>query len=168
MENFVQKGMLAAGVATLLTTGTIAVFAQAGADKAAIVKARKDFMTEQQHAVNAIQAFAKGTGDRQAAIDGANKLLELSTKIDAKFIETYFPAGTSSADLPGQTNAKPELWQHLDEVKAAGPKLHEAEIKLAEVVKTGDPQTVGKAMTDTYRGSCNALCHDSYRLPLQR
>ena len=88
------------GAAALLAAGTAAVFAQQG-DKAAIVKARKDFMTDQQHAVNAINAFAKGTGERQGAIDGANKLLELSSKIDAKFIDTYFPAGTSSADMPG-------------------------------------------------------------------
>ena len=65
-------------------------------------------------------------------------------------------------------NAKPELWQHLDAVKTAGPKLHEAELKLADVVKTGDAKTVGDTMTATYQESCNALCHDNYRLPLQR
>jgi cytochrome c556 len=167
MKNVLNKAMLIAGAAALLAAGTAAVFAQQG-DKAAIVKARKDFMTDQQHAVNAINAFAKGTGERQGAIDGANKLLELSSKIDAKFIDTYFPAGTSSADMPGQTNAKPELWQHLDEAKTAGPKLHEAELKLVDVVKTGDPKTVGDTMTAIYRGSCNALCHDQFRLPLQR
>jgi cytochrome c556 len=167
MKNVLSKGMLILGAAALLAAGTAAVFAQQG-DKAAIIKARKDFMKDQQQAVGAIQAFAKGTGDRQGAIDGANKLLELSSKIDAKFIDTYFPAGTSSADFPGETHAKPELWQHLDAVKTAGPKLHEAELKLADVVKTGDAKTVGDTMTATYRESCNALCHDNYRLPLQR
>jgi cytochrome c556 len=168
MKNLLNKGMIIGGAVALLAAGTAGVFAQAGADKAAIVKARKDFMKDQQQAFNAISAFAKGTGDRDAAIAGANKLLDFSAKIDAKFIDTYFPAGTSSADLPGQTNAKPELWQHLDEAKTAGPKLHEAELKLAEVVKTGDPKTVGETATATYRASCNALCHDQFRLPLQR
>lgn len=168
MKNLMFRGILIAGISALLAAGTVSVFAQAGADKATIVKARKDFMTDQQKAVNAINAFAKGTGERQGAIDGANKLIELSSKIDAKFIDTYFPAGTSSADMPGQTNAKPELWQHLDEAKTAGPKLHEAELKLVDVVKTGDPKTVGDTMTAIYRGSCNALCHDQFRLPLQR
>jgi cytochrome c556 len=168
MKNLLNKGMIIAGAAALLAAGTAGVFAQAGADKAAIVKARKDFMKEQQQAFNAISAFGKGTGDREAAIAGANKLLELSSKIDAKFIDTYFPAGTSSADLPGETNAKPELWQHLDEAKAVGPKLHEAELKLADVVKTGEAQTVAQTATATYRSSCNALCHDQFRLPLQR
>jgi len=167
MKKFLFKGILVAGVGALLAAGTAGVFAQQG-DKAAIIKARKDFMESQQKAFNGISAFGKGTGDRQGAIDGLNKLLEYSSKIDAKFIDTYFPAGTSSADFPGQTNAKPELWQHLDEVKAAGPKLHEAELKLVDVVKTGDAQTVAQAGTQLYRGSCNALCHDQFRLPLQR
>jgi cytochrome c556 len=168
MKKILLKGVLVASVGALLAVGSAGVFAQEGADKAAIVKARKDFMKEQQQAFNAISAFAKGTGDREAAIAGSNKLLELSSKIDAKFIDTYFPPGTSSADLPGQTNAKPELWQHLDEAKTAGPKLHEAEVKLAEVVKTADAKTVGDTATATYRSSCNALCHDQFRLPLQR
>jgi cytochrome c556 len=168
MKKFLLKGVLVAGAGALLAVGSVSVFAQAGADKAAIVKGRQDFMKEQQAAFNAISAFAKGTGDRDAAIAGSNKLLELSSKMDAKFIETNFPAGTSSTDLPGKTNAKPELWQHIDEAKGAGAKLHEAELKLAEVVKTGDAKTVGETATATYRGSCNGLCHDQFRLPLQR
>lgn len=167
MKTVMYRGMLVAGLAAFAAAGTMSAFAQQG-DKPPIVKARQDFMEDQQHAFNAIQAFAKGTGDRQGAIDGVNKLLDLSSKMDAKFLETNFPAGTSSADLPGKTNAKPELWQNLDEAKAAPAKLHEAELKLAEVVKTGDPQAVGQAATATYRGSCNGLCHDKFRLPLQR
>src|SRR5947199_279960 len=99
MKNLMFRGILAAGVGALLAAGTVSVFAQAGADKAAIVKARKDFMEDQQKAVNAVNAFAKGTGERLGAIDGVNKLLELSSKVDAKFIDTYFPAGTSSSSL---------------------------------------------------------------------
>lgn len=167
MSNIVYRGMLVAGVAAFVAVGTLSVFAQQG-DKAAVIKARKDFMTDQQHAVGAIQAFAKGTGDRDAAIAGANKLLDMSSKMDAKFFETNFPAGTSSADFPGQTNAKPELWQHMDDAKAAPAKLHAAELKLLDVVKTADAATVGQEMTAMYRGSCNGLCHDQFRLPLQR
>ncbi len=165
MKNLAYKGMLAAGVALLLAAGTVGVYAQQG-DKLAMITARKDFMKDQQHAVNAINAFAKGKGDRQAAIDAANKLVEMSTEMSAKF-DTLFPPGTSAADFPGKTLAKPELWQHLDEVKAAPAKLHEAELKLAEVVKTADAATVGQTMSATYRQSCNGLCHDSYRLPVK-
>jgi cytochrome c556 len=166
MRNLMYRGVLVAGVGALLAVGTAGVFAQQG-DKAAIIKARKDFMEDQQKAFNAISAFGKGTGERQAAIDGANKLVDYSKQLEAKLPE-LFPAGTSAADFPGQTNAKPELWQNLDEAKAAPAKLREAELKLVDVVKTGDAQTVGQTATATYRGSCNALCHDKFRLPLQR
>jgi cytochrome c556 len=166
MKNLVYRGVLVAGVAAFVAAGTMNVFAQQG-DKLALIKARQDFMDDQQHAVNAINAFAKGTGDRDAAIDGANKLLDFSSKMDAKFFATNFPAGTSSADFPGKTNAKPELWQNIAEVEAAPAKLHAAELKLLDVVKTADAATVGQQMTATYRESCNGLCHDKYRLPLK-
>jgi cytochrome c556 len=132
-------------------------------DKLAQIKARQTFMDDQQHAVNAINAFAKGTGDRQGAIDGVNKLLDLSTEMGTKF-DALFPAGTSATDFPDKSKAKPEFWQHLDEVKAAPAKLHTAELTLVDVVKNGDAATVGTSMRNVYTQSCNALCHDSYRI----
>jgi cytochrome c556 len=123
-------------------------------------------MDDQQHSVNAVNAFAKGTGDRQGAIDGVNKLLDLSTQMSAKF-DTLFQPGTSSADVPDKSKAKPEFWQHLDEAKAAPAKLHEGELKLVDVVKTGTPDQVGQAMRTTYTDTCNALCHNSYRIAPQ-
>jgi cytochrome c556 len=161
MKRFVQTGILAFGMGLVVAAGTVSVFAQQ-ADKAAAVKARQDFMEDQQHAVNAVNAFAKGTGDRQGAIDGVNKLLDLSTQMSAKF-DVLFVPGTSSTDVE-KSKAKPELWQHIDELKAAPAKLHTAELTLVDVVKTGDPATVGTAMRNVYTQSCNALCHDSYRI----
>jgi cytochrome c556 len=154
-------------VMTVACVGVLAAVAAAQDGKEAVIKARIDFMNDQQHAVNAINAFAKGQGDRQAAVAGAGKLLVLATEMGTKF-DALFPPGTSTAEFPGKTHAKPELWQHLDEARAAPAKLHEAELKLAEVVKTGDAQTVGKAMSAVYRGSCNALCHNDFRAPLKR
>lgn len=165
MKRFFRAGVAtAAGAALLVAAGAATVMADDS--KEAIVKARQDFMEDQQHAVNAINAFAKGTGDRAAAIDGANKLIDYSKQMEAKFA-VLFPPGTSSVDVPDKSKAKPELWQHLDEVKAAPAKLRVAELKLVDVVKTADPAAVGDAMRSTYRGSCNGLCHDSYRLPLK-
>jgi cytochrome c556 len=153
--------MAAAGV------GVLAAVAAAQDGKEVVIKARIGFMNDQQHAVDAINAFVKGKGDRQAAIAGAEKLLALSTEMETKLV-AFFPPGTSTAEFPDKTHAKPELWQHLDEARAAPAKLHEAELKLAEVVKTGDPQTVGKEMSTVYRGSCNALCHNAFRAPIKR
>ena len=162
MKNVVSRGILVAGVAAFVAAGTISVFAQQG-DKLAAVKARQDFMEDQQHAVNAVNAFAKGTGDRQGAIDGVNKLLDLSTQMGTKF-DVLFQPGTSATDVPDKSKAKPELWQHLDQVKAAPAKLHEDELKLVDVVKNGTPEQVGQAMRSTYTNSCNALCHNDYRI----
>lgn len=165
MKNFYRAGMAAAGIAVLTAAGAASVAAQE--DKAAVLKARQDFMEDQQHAVNAINAFAKGQGSREAAIEGANKLVDLSKQMETKFA-ALFPPGTSNADFPSKTRAKPELWQHLDEVKAVPAKLREAELKLVAVVKTADAQTVGQTMSATYRESCNGLCHNAYRAPEEK
>ena len=162
MHNVTQRVLLVAGLALLVGAGTATSFAQQG-DKLAAVKARQDFMDDQQHAVNAVNAFAKGTGDRQGAIDGVNKLLDLSTQMGAKF-DVLFQPGTSATDVPDKSKAKPELWQHLDQVKAAPAKLHDGELKLVDIVKTGTPDQVGQAMKTTYADTCNALCHNDYRI----
>jgi cytochrome c556 len=162
MKRIYQMGMMVVGAGLFLATGSVAVTAQE--DKLAQIKARQDFMEDQQHAVNAVNGFAKGTGDRAAAIEGVNKLIDLSKQMEVKFA-ALFPPGTSSVDFPGKSKTKPELWQHLDELKGAPAKLREAELKLVDVVKTADATAVGDAMRTTYRSTCNALCHDSYRVP---
>ena len=165
MKNIGRTGVAAVSVGVLLALGAVA--AVAADSKEAQVQARKDFMEGQQKAVNAINAFAKGTGDRAAAVEGANKLVEYSKEMEAKF-DVLFAPGTSSTDVPDKSKAKPELWQHTAELKLVPAKLRAAELKLVDVVKTADAAAVGDAMRDTYRGSCNALCHDSYRVPSQR
>jgi cytochrome c556 len=165
MKNIFQTGILVVGAGLVLAVGAASVAAQDS--KEAVIKARQDFMEDQQHAVNAVNAFAKGKGDRQAAIDGANKLVDLSQRLETR-LPAFFPPGTSNADFPGKTRTKPELWQHLDEVKTAPAKLREAELKLVAVVKTADAQTVGQAMSASYRESCNGLCHNAYRAPEEK
>jgi cytochrome c556 len=164
---FFQKSLIVVGVGLLLAGGTVGVFAQE--DKSAILKTRQDFMNAQQKAFGAISAFGKGTGERQAAVDGVNRLVEMSTELQAKFV-AFFPAGTSNVEFPGKTLAKPEMWQgtNFDQARSGISKLHDAEVKLVDVVKTADPETVGKAASDVYRGSCNGLCHNSYRAPEEK
>jgi cytochrome c556 len=165
MRKIFRAGIAVAGLGLLVTAGAASVTAQES--KEAVIKARKDFMDDQQHAVNAVNDFAKGKGTREAAIDGVNKLLDLSTQLGPK-LAALFPPGTSNADFPGKTRTKPELWQHLDEAKAAPAKLHEAELKLVPVVKTADAKTVGETMSAFYRQSCNGLCHDAFRAPQEK
>jgi cytochrome c556 len=161
MRNFWQTGTLAAGIGLLLATGAVSVTAQE--DKAAVVKTRQDFMDSQQKAVDAVVAFGKGTGDRQAAIDGVNTLLAKSTELGEK-LAVFFPPGTSTVDFPGKSYAKPEIWQEFDKFKSNPAKLHDAELKLLDTVKTADAATVGAATSAFYRDSCNG-CHTPYRAP---
>lgn len=165
MKKILRAGMAVAGLGLFVAAGAVSVTAQES--KEAVIKARKDFMDDQQHAVNAVNDFAKGKGTREAAVEGVNKLLDLSTQLGPK-LAALFPPGTSNVDFPGKTRAKPELWQHLDEAKAAPAKLHEAELKLVPIVKTADAKTVGETMSTFYRQSCNGLCHDAFRAPEQK
>jgi cytochrome c556 len=160
-----QTWMMATGIALLAVAGAASVTAEES--KEDTIKARQNFMEEQQHAVNAINAFAKGQGTREAAVEGADKLLDLSKQLETKFV-VLFPPGTSNADFPGKTRAKPELWQHFDEAKAAPAKLHAEQLKLVAVVKTADAQTVGQAMGAFYRETCNGLCHNAFRAPPEK
>ncbi|HKT18750.1 MAG TPA: cytochrome c [Stellaceae bacterium] len=165
MKNYLRAGMAVAVLAVWAAASAVSVTAQE--NKEAVIKARQDFMESQQHAVDAISNFAKGKGTREAAVEGVNKLLDLSTQLGPK-LAALFPPGTSNADFPGKTRAKPELWQHLDEAKAAPAKLHEAELQLVPIVKTADPETVGKSLSGLYRQSCNGLCHNAFRAPEEK
>lgn len=68
-------------------------------------------MENRQKAVDSVIAFAKGKADRQAAIDGANKLLDLSKQLEANF-DVLLSDGSSGADSSGKIRVKPALWQH--------------------------------------------------------
>lgn len=128
-------------------------------DKLAQIKLRQDFMEMQQKDVNAINAYAKGTGDKATALEKANDLIALAPKI-----MNNFPPGTSSKDFPDKTKAKPELWEEMDKAKGLPVALKAAEEKLVEVINTGTPEQVGDTMRTVYRTNCNG-CHTPYRLP---
>jgi cytochrome c556 len=162
--NKFRAGLIAASITLAFSAAAVSTVAQ---DKSSAIKERQDFMDAQQKAVGAINAFAKGTGERQPAIDGANKLVAMSDELNTK-LAALFPVGTSNVDFPGKTRTKPEFWQNMDQIKKDLPKLHEADVKLVEVVKTADAATVGTAMTASYRDTCNALCHNSYRAPEEK
>ncbi len=57
--------------------------------------------------------------------------------IRSQKIVSLFPAGTSSADLPGKTNAKPLIWTDHDKFMAVPVALHEHATKVSALIKTG-------------------------------
>lgn len=144
-----------------LTLGAAVALAAAGAsfaqDKAALVKARQDFMEHQQDDVNAIGKFFKGSGDQASAVSAASDLLAVAPKIPDQFATP----GTGMDAVP-KSKTKPEIFQHPDKVKALVANLQPLEQKLLEAVKAGDPATVRAQLLTTYREGCTA-CHTDYR-----
>ena len=60
-----------------------------------------------------------------------------------------------------QSEAKPELWRHLDDFKKRIKDLEEATAKLASVAKGGDEAAMKQQFGDTVK-VCKG-CHDEYQ-----
>ena len=150
-------GVVVALATAVTFVGSFSSMAQE--DKLAQIKARQDFMEAQQKDVNAINAYAKGTGSKEAALAGANDLIAKAPKI-----MDNFPPGTSMKEFPDKTKAKPELWAEIDKAKQVPVALKASEEKLVGVINTATPEEVGKEMGNIYRTNCNA-CHTPYRQP---
>jgi cytochrome c556 len=152
----VARHVLIGLMATAIGLGGVGVIAQAQ-DKEAQIKTRRDTMKRQGEDFKAIADYAKGEGDQAAAQKAIDDLLALNGKI-----VDLFPAGTSMADFPGKTGAKPEIWQQFDKFKAIPAVLKSEEEKLAEAIKSGDKAAIGAQVANTGKNGCGA-CHTPYR-----
>ncbi len=152
----VARHVLVALMASTIGLGGVAVLAQAQ-DKEAAIKTRRDTMKRQGDDLKAISDFIKGEVDQAAAQKAADDLLALNGKI-----VDLFPPGTSMADFPGKTGAKPEIWQQFDKFKTIPAVLKTEEDKLAAAVKSGDKAAIGAQLANTGKNGCGA-CHTPYR-----
>ena len=126
-------------------------------DKAAIVQERQTAMKGEGPNLRAILDYANDKGtDQAAALAKAQELLAVADKLP-----TLFVAGTSSKDLPGKSNAKPEIWQELDKFKALYATQKSGEQKLLEAIQKGDKAGVQAGVSEVGK-NCSA-CHGSYR-----
>ena len=139
-----------AGIAAL-ATGVVAQ------DKAAAVKARQDFMKAQAADTKAISDYSKGMGSKDDAAKAIADLQSRAGKIPALFVP-----GTSMADLPGVSYAKPVAFTELDKVSAASANLKSVEDKVAAAIATGTPADVAAASADLGPKGCGG-CHTPYR-----
>jgi cytochrome c556 len=149
-----------AGLFILLTIAFVGfgnVTVAQGQDKEAEIKLRRDTMKRQGNDLKAISDYAKGEADQAAAQKAADDLLALNGKIVG-----LFPSGTSMADFPGKTGAKPEIWQQFDKFKTIPAALKVQEQKLDDAVKSGDKAAVGAQVAATGKEGCGA-CHTPYR-----
>ncbi|MGE0259282.1 MAG: cytochrome c [Alphaproteobacteria bacterium] len=124
-----------------------------------VVKQRQDVMKEQGRALAAIKAFLDGKGDQAAAQAGADDLLKTLPQIP-----DVFPQKTSSAEYPGQTRAKPDIWAEWDKFLAAQQNALSKARALDAAVKTGDKPQIQTAFADMGQNGCNG-CHTPFREP---
>jgi cytochrome c556 len=129
-------------------------------DTPPVIKERQALMKQQAAGLKAIQAYVSGETDRDTAVAKVNELLSIPAKITG-----LFPPGTSTADFPGGTHAKPEIWDHWDRFKDVPSVLRRAEEKLAIAIKTGSKQDVLDELDAVGRNGCGA-CHTYFRSPL--
>ena len=154
MNQYTRWG--AAGIALLTVVG-IGVGVSCAQDKAAAVGTRQATMDQEGPALKAILDYAgdKGT-DQATAIAKAQELLALSDKLAA-----LWPAGSSSKDMPGKSNAKPEIWTDMDKFQALYASQKSGEQKLLAAIQKGDKPAVQAAVTDVGK-NCSS-CHGTYR-----
>jgi cytochrome c556 len=153
MRHLARLGFVAAMAAAI---GFSAVGGMAQ-DKETQIKERRDAMKRQGEDLKAVQDYVKGEGDQATALAKVNDLLALNPKIVG-----LFPAGTSMADFPGKTGAKPAIWTEWDKFQKIPAELKVEEEKLAQAIKSGDKQAVGAQLAATGKNGCGA-CHTPYR-----
>lgn len=155
MRNFAKWSIVAGVAAMVLVAGGVAGLAQ---DKLSEIKARQDFMKAQGGDLKTILDFTKGTADQAAAVKAIDDLLARAPKI-----ATLFPAGTSAADFPGKTAAKPAIWTNWDKVKKIPLAVHSEEEKLKTAIAGGDKKAVLGGVAALNKNGCGE-CHGPYRL----
>ncbi|MGH7126635.1 MAG: c-type cytochrome [Stellaceae bacterium] len=146
----------AAGIALMTAIGIGAVVSVAQ-DKAAVVQERQSSMKGEGPNLRAILDYANDKGTDQAtALAKAQELLGVADKLPPMFV-----AGTSSKDMPGKSNAKPEIWQELGKFKALYATQKTGEQKLLEAIQKGDKAGVQSAVGEV--GKNCSTCHGAYR-----
>lgn len=154
MSQYARWAAAGIAVTTVMSIGAAISLAQ---DKGAIVQERQSAMKGEGPNLRAILDYANDKGTDQAtALAKAQELLAVADKLP-----TLFVAGTSSKDLPGKSNAKPEIWQELDKFKALYATQKSGEEKLLEAIKKGDKTGVQGAVAEV--GKNCSTCHGTYR-----
>jgi cytochrome c556 len=153
MARLNKWGMVALAAVSVAALGS-AVMAQ---DKAAAVKARQDFMKAQAADTKAIGDYAKGMASKDDATKAIADLQARNSKILA-----LFTPGTSMADLPGVSYAKPAAFTETPKLAEVVATLKSFEDKQADLIKTGTPDAVGALQADLGKNGCGG-CHTPYR-----
>lgn len=154
MSHLQRWGAGSIALVTMISVGAAVGWAQ---DKAAAVSERQATMKLEGPALRAILDYAgdKGT-DQATAVAKAQELLALADKLAG-----LWPAGTSSKDLPGKSNAKPEIWTEMDKFRALYANQKSGDQALLAAIQKGDKAAVQAAVTNI--GKNCSTCHGTYR-----
>jgi cytochrome c556 len=156
MKTTMKLGGAMAAAVLAIGLGAGGVLAQ-GQDKAAVIKDRQDTMKSMGQALGGVKAFTEDKADLKQAQDSADRLVQI-----IKTVGTKFQPGTSMADAPNVSWAKPELWTDKakfdDALKNATAEVE----KLDAAVKTGDKGKITAQFADTGKNGCGG-CHTPFR-----
>ena len=154
MSHLQRWGAASIALVTMISVGAAVGWAQ---DKAAAVGERQATMKLEGPALKAILDYAgdKGT-DQATAVAKAQELLALADKLAG-----LWPSGTSSKDMPGKSNAKPEIWTEMDKFRALYANQKSGDQALLAAVQKGDKAAVQAAVTNI--GKNCSTCHGTYR-----
>ena len=136
-------------------------------DAPPVIKQRQDLMKQQSRDLAAVKAFLDGKADLAAAQAAAAELTRTTASIPG-----LFPQGTSNAEFPGKTRAKPDIWAQWDRFIADQRAAVSQAQALNAAVQSGDKAAITAAFADGLGrdvggrtpnpGACGA-CHAAFR-----
>jgi cytochrome c556 len=152
MKGRVTKKLGAIAVATAIGFAAIATWA---ADP---ITERRDAMKGNGAAMKAINETLEKGGSAADLAPHAAKINDTAMKL-----ATLFPTGSDQPQGkdPGQTMAKPDIWQNPDDF-AAKIKVFQDEAAMFQTAVSGGDMGVIKAEFEKLGGACGD-CHKSYR-----
>ena len=106
-----------------------------------------------------LSKLLKGDYDAEAAQTHADNLAEV-TKTDFETLSALFVEGTSTADMPGATEASPAIWENQKGFAEKFAALQKAALNLQAEAGKGKAE-LGAAF-GAVGASCKA-CHDDFR-----
>ncbi|MEO0830179.1 MAG: cytochrome c [Pseudomonadota bacterium] len=149
---------LSLGLIAGLTAATAALAGGHGGNPA--VKARNAHMQLYSFNLGALGAMVKGEAEYDAT--AASALASNLAALAALDQSAYWVPGTSSDDLPGESRAKPEIWQEGSKAIELSVSFSEAAAALAAVA--GDGKDAMAAAFGPVGKGCGD-CHKAYRGP---
>jgi cytochrome c556 len=164
MKRKMLAGIVGAGVIAGAAFFALQEFAgNASADDLqAAVDARRALMKDNIAKMKATGAVVEAKSGDLAAM----QQLALGLQSNAEKMVDLFPKGSSMTDLPGKTNAKPEIWDNFDDFKSIAATFATESGKLADAAKSGDMSAFAAQYDVVGEKGCGG-CHTKYRMKQQ-